>query len=86
MKLELTAGSFPTCVALMELLSSVEPLVLEEDGAAAEGLAALPTLIRLCSSVDSLMLNQGHVRTETFPTFFAFKWFLPSVDYLMPDK
>ena len=45
----------------MELLPSVEPLVLEEDGAAAEGLATLLTLIGLFSSVGSLMLNQGHI-------------------------
>lgn len=42
----------------MGFLLGVEPLVLEEDGAAFEGLTKLLTLEELFSSVDSLMMNQ----------------------------
>lgn len=65
-KVGATTESFTTFTAFIEFPPMVEPLMLEKYWTPVE-LAALRIVIGFLLSVDSLMLNQDWIKTETFP-------------------
>lgn len=90
-----SASSFPArvhrlvqgaSVLVAPLCSRVDPLVLDEVGAAAEGLAALTAAVGLHSSMDDLVLEEGRVLTEGLPTLAALVGPLPCVDPLVDGE
>lgn len=57
-----------------------------EGGATPEGLATLPTLIGLHTSVNPLMLTKGRALVKRLPTRIALVGFFSRVNYMMSDK